>query len=55
MEHYKLVNAKQLSGLVKSGAVSRMVQLCVVEKDAAESDCVPPQVTEVLTEFAARF
>lgn len=55
MEHYKLVNAKQLSGLVKSGAVSRMVQLCVVEKDAAESDSVPPQVTEVLTEFVARF
>lgn len=55
VEHYKLVNAKQLSGLVKSGAVSRMVQLCVVEKDAAESDSVPPQVTEILTEFVARF
>lgn len=55
VEPSKLLLAKQLKGMVKTGAVSHLVQLCTMEEGVAGSEEIPEQVKEVLSEFATRF
>lgn len=51
LNHCKLMSAKQLHGLTKSGDVSQLLQLCVIEETEESVEEVPECIKVVLTEF----
>lgn len=50
----KSVTSKQLKGMLKTGAVSQVVQLCSIAEESLETE-LPPTISAVLKEFQEQF
>lgn len=53
--HCRLISGRQLAGMAKRGAISQMIQLCIIREEIEQQEKMPSDVQQLLQEFQQVF